>query len=408
MLRSVARLAIPLVGLFAVGLVPVDAASYAVGHTACDGPVCSLGPSHGVPCPIGQPAVGPNTKGQLNQHTLNGVSFDSPTDGWAVGQWSGTDSEGHGCTRTRHWNGTTWRNVSSPTPRLGGNLAAVTAISPTEAWAVGTTADGGEDIGEPLMEHWDGESWSIVDVGSDQATLHAVSALGPDDVWASGIVEDQQTGIYSALMMHWDGTSWSRQDVPSTGKYPTLLALAPISADDVWAVGSSPLIEHWDGQTWTRGPEFADTGYRLAGITALATNDVWAVGWIGSGYHVLTLHWDGSNWTRVAAPNGPQDSARLLSVSAVAPDDVWAVGTANNRLAGTKTLIEHWDGATWSRVASPNHTKLADHPNTLTSIAVLSSDEAWAVGSFGLTTYKYRSIIDRWDGHKWTNYPVNH
>jgi hypothetical protein len=273
---------------------------------------------------------------------------------------------------------------------------------------VGTTADGGEDIGEPLIEHWDGEAWSIVNVGTEQATLHAVAALGPDDVWAVGIIEDQQTGVYSALVLHWDGSSWSRQDVPSTGKYPTLLAVAPISDDDVWAVGSNPLIEHWNGQTWTRDLQFADTGYTLVGITALAANDIWAVGYTGPGYHVITLHWDGISWTRVAAPNGPQDSARLLSVSAAGPDDVWAVGTTADRLAGSRTLIEHWDGANWSRVPSPNRTEFSDQPNTLMSVATLAPDEAWAVGSFGVTTYKYKTIIDKWNGHEWTNFEVNH
>src|SRR5262245_54262964 len=52
----------------------------------------------------------------------------------------------------------------------------------------------------------------------------------------------------------------------------------------------------------------------------------------------------------------PRDSAAQLSdVAAISPDDIWAVGSHIDVVYGTaRTLIEHWNGSTWSEVPAPN------------------------------------------------------
>ena len=72
----------------------------------------------------------------------------------------------------------------------------------------------------------------------------------------------------------------------------------------------------------------------------------------------LVEHWNGSAWSVVPSPNAPGTrSNSLVSVSAVAANDVWAVGYS---LIGFthQTLIEHWDGSswTWCRVRTPPRT----------------------------------------------------
>ncbi|GLY80068.1 hypothetical protein [Actinoallomurus iriomotensis] len=75
-------------------------------------------------------------------------------------------------------------------------------------------------------------------------------------------------------------------------------------------------------------PEGAETS--LHSVTALASNDVWAVGdydWLPTDgqprqYRSVALHWDGTSWTRVLTPDGRH------AVSGVTPDgagDVWMV-----------------------------------------------------------------------------------
>jgi len=69
----------------------------------------------------------------------------------------------------------------------------------------------------------------------------------------------------------------------------------------------------------------------LSSVSAVASNDVWAVGYNllypnTATYHTLTEHWDGSQWAIIPSPN--QDSSQLYGVAAAGTNDVWAVGTS--------------------------------------------------------------------------------
>ena len=55
-----------------------------------------------------------------------------------------------------HWNGTSWKQVRSPSPGAGDVLAAVAAISGADAWAVGSTGAG---VGKILIARWNGTTW---------------------------------------------------------------------------------------------------------------------------------------------------------------------------------------------------------------------------------------------------------
>jgi hypothetical protein len=88
-------------------------------------------------------------------------------------------------------------------------------------------------------------------------------------------------------------------------------------------------------------PQLDDWLNILAGVVTISSNDVWAVGFIGtaSGYEAPeALHWDGSAWAASPVPGGSKSTV-LLAVDAVSSTDVWAVGESSS---GKKTLIEHF------------------------------------------------------------------
>src|SRR3989442_2162400 len=105
-----------------------------------------------------------------------------------------------------------WQIVPSPNPGVGTNtLFAVYAASPTDAWAVGN-AHNAAGIGMPLVEKWDGTSWSAVKVPSvspKENFLYAISGSSSSDVWAVGNQYDTGLSQWKPLAEHWDGTSWS-------------------------------------------------------------------------------------------------------------------------------------------------------------------------------------------------------
>jgi uncharacterized membrane protein len=63
--------------------------------------------------------------------TLFGVAATSASNAWSVGQAL------TGKSIILHWDGTSWKQVPSPTPRGGGAYYAVAATSASNAWAVG-------------------------------------------------------------------------------------------------------------------------------------------------------------------------------------------------------------------------------------------------------------------------------
>jgi hypothetical protein len=271
------------------------------------------------------------------------------------------------------------------------SFAATAAIAGNDIWVVGTTnLDTTSDT--PLAVHFDGTSWKVVPTPTlkGRADFEGVSAVASNDVWAVGAQEISSTGFAQPLIEHWDGTSWSVVSSPKLKQDGVLNAVTAISMNNVWAVGlfdnlSGDLVEHWDGTSWSvvSSPAFNGTNDVLYGISADASNDVWAVGNSNGG---LILHFDGSSWSRTVLPSPRYGFRAHYADTALSPSDVWAVGAIKS---GSKNgaLIEHWDGTRWSTVINPSTA------GNLNAIAAISASDIWAVGTTG---------IENWNGTSWS------
>jgi hypothetical protein len=78
--------------------------------------------------------------------------------------------------------------------------------------------------------------------------------------------------------------------------------------------------------------------------------------------------------------SGPGGSVQ--TVSCASSSQCFAVGSQNNGTSD-KTLIEQWDGNSWSIVPSPNNGTL---PQYLFGVACASTSECWAVGYYSSGT----------------------
>lgn len=324
-----------------------------------------------------------------------------------------------------------------PSPNGGGNineLDGVTAISANDTWAVGfsqVSHDSSSAL-QGLIEHWNGKQWSIVPnpgaSASVQAQLSGVAAVSANNVWAVGNIErDPRSGI-KTLIEHWDGKQWSIIPSPNVGMGDNVLyGLTALSTENIWAVGhfdpsfdanhvpkhwppSQAIIEHWNGSQWSlvSSPGLgASDNMGLSAVTAISTNNVWAVGsiLINHGQPQLTRtlieHWNGSRWSVVPSVNPGPDYNRLQQVSAISANDVWAVGNVGNNKSGS-VLIEHWDGSRWSVVVGANG---GTGDSFLNGVAAISADNVWAVGYFYDAqdpNYVYHTLIEHWNGRQWT------
>jgi hypothetical protein len=129
-------------------------------------------------------------------------------------------------------------------------------------------------------------------------------------------------------------------------------------------------------------------------MSVVSASDVWTVGNYvigntGSPSLTLTEHWDGTSWSVVPSPNVGTSGNRLSGVSAIAPNDVWAVGSSSNNDLVGHTLIEHGHDKHWRVVASPN---VGTANNELNGVAVApGTQNLWAVGYSSLP---FQSLIE--------------
>ena len=142
----------------------------------------------------------------------------------------------------------------------------------------------------------------------------------------------------------------------------------------------------------------------LSDLAVVSANDIWAVGNQGNGtsqIDTLIEHWNGSSWSVVPSPNGIYPINYLISVSAVSSTDVWAAGYTYNGIvsdAKSQNLTLHWNGSVWSVVPSPNRTV---PENRLLGVVAISANDVWAVGD----TYDYtrfKSLTMHWNGSAWS------
>ncbi len=247
-------------------------------------------------------------------------------------------------------------------------------------------------------------AWQVVPTpnsGPVNNQLLGVVAIASNDVWTVGL----QAGSPNPgpIILHWNGAVWSLVP-PAPASTGILYRVDGAASSDVWAVGDadgSAALQHWNGSSWSsvsfsvprggRGVQFRD-------VVALATNDVWAVGWYTAQATLKTLteHWNGTAWSVVSSPNaGRRVETRLIGIGARSPGDIWAVGTFMTRDGVDHTLAEHWNGSAWSIVATPPTTIPGNV--FLADVSTFGTSKAWAVGTEG-----DHSLIERWNGSVWT------
>jgi hypothetical protein len=343
------------------------------------------------------------------QGSLSTVVAASANDVWALG------NEDIGRADALHWDGSAWQQVAIPSPRRADevNLFRAAAVAANDLWVVGDWAGPSTRGYRTLIEHWDGTAWSIVRTPnpSDNDALFGVTALSPKDAWAVGSYVVPRPGHafwpLRTLILHWNGKAWKRVRSPNPSEHNPgasrhhdgLAAVAAVSARNVWAVGSyfrrgrngrhsiQTLVLHWNGKHWKHvaSPNPGKLGHPngLYDVAATSATGIWAVGSYrdGSGMELPLVERRTHAWHAVPAP-GPAafaDELQLKSVAPLSADDAWAAGEyLDDADLEPKALVEHWNGTGWTVVPTPS----AYPADGLAGIAAVSANDVWAVGSW--------------------------
>lgn len=161
-------------------------------------------------------------KGTLSR---TGVAMVSADEGWAV------SSEGFimRCSQG------VWTQWSAPDPTR--KIYAISMASADAGWAVGEKYDGsGSPVGSLILRYANG-TWAETPLSSS-AYLYAVVAVSPTEAWAVGS---------HGTILHATNGQWSPASSP-TGR--TLRGVAMVSAAEGWAVGDGGTILHYQGGKW--------------------------------------------------------------------------------------------------------------------------------------------------------------
>jgi len=329
------------------------------------------------------------------RNDLDSVSGSSASDIWAVGQ------------RVIHYDGSAW--TAFPAPQIdgeagasaGNQLTGVADISPDNVWAVGNLNVDADNPNQ-LIEHYDGTSWSVspgpsFSAGETQPSLASVTALSASDVWAAGTVTVDDLAFFP-LLEHFDGTSWTATAVglSDTGMF----SVSADATNDVWAVGTGGSALHFNGKAWNllTIPIPGNGENALFSVTALAPNNVWAVGFYVEESNEarpripLIEHWNGISWQIIPSPNpgGSNNSNELFGVTAVSAKDIYAYGYSFVISSGdSNTLVMHWDGTSWTVVSSPDPKYKSILNDGLSAGTVLPTGDLWLVGGESI----FRSLV---------------
>jgi hypothetical protein len=208
--------------------------------------------------------------------------------------------------------------------------------------------------------------------------------------------------VLATLAEHFDGNRWTAFPLPNVGVQENcLMAVSMPSAGRAWAVGyfvngkfqQQTLIEHFDGSVWSVVPSPSPGALEniLYGVAAISDSDVWAVGAQQDSnglWHTLTERWNGSAWSVVNAFDAGVNGNQFYAVKALASNNVYAVGQQAGAGFPSQSLIEHWNGSTWTAVSSP-----ADAASVLPLGVTATATSLTSVGEQETDTAPYTTYV---------------
>jgi hypothetical protein len=267
--------------------------------------------------------------------------------------------------------------------------------------------------------------WTVIQspmLGSGDNSFGSISAATPNNVWTVGnfLPDDPSANPDATLSLaaHYDGTSWSITPTPNAGPNFNTLFGVEATGGQAWAVGvrqnddfrDRTLVEHWDGNSWqiVDVPQPGAGGDMLFSVSAPSPSDVWAVGQqqvtVDGPFSTLVEHWDGHSWSVVPAANPGSTGDSFYGVLAQHPGPVWAVGQQNGANGPDQPLIEAWDGIEWNVVPSPSH---GSKSGALFSIAG-SNRRLVAVGQTEDAVAASQPLVETFDGDHWADAAIPH
>ena len=142
----------------------------------------------------------------------------------------------------------------------------------------------------------------------------------------------------------------------------------------------------------------------LNGVSCVTASYCVAAGYANNGSFDQTLveQWNGHTWSIVSSPNtSTSQNNDFYDVSCVTASFCVAAGYANNG-SFDQTLVEQWNGTAWSIVPSPNTS--TSQANYLYGVSCVTASFCVAVGSASNGSVD-QTLAEQWNGAGWSIVP---
>jgi hypothetical protein len=213
-------------------------------------------------------------------------------------------------TLAEQWNGSAWSLVATPVPAPAAPqvLEGISCSGVAFCVAVGFAQSQVKGAGQPLIEQWNGSSWSLMASAAAGGQLLGISSVGSSFCMADGYVKG--SSAVQDLSEQWNGSTWSAVAVPT-----------PVTAVGGGLAGLSCV-----------GPSLC-----VASGVNLTTMD-------SSSGTTQILMWNGESWAPETSPSigASGDLTPLYAVSCVAHQACMSVGSDTDNNAGTSVTLAEW------------------------------------------------------------------
>lgn len=349
----------------------------------------------------------PQNSSVSQKNAMDGVSCVGPTFCFAVGgYYTGTNpTVKH--TQTQQWNGSAWSVISSPNvtgPTVLSNfLNGVSCVSKTFCVAAGYYTQTGSGQDQTLIEQWNGHAWTIVtsaDVAGVSNDLNAVSCLSATFCVAAGDTINTSF-VNQTLIERWNGNAWSVVASPNSSTQSNFLWGVSCStktfcmADGYYdtSSGEFTLIERWNGLAWA-----VVSSPNHSGGASFPTDDLWSVScvkkvsnfcmaaghYLNSGFVKRTLveKWNGTTWSVVRSPNtsSTQNDAWYSGISCPTTSFCMDTTFSSPNTGNEQTVALEWNGTTFAIVPSADTSPTQD--NRLQATSCPTTTFCLAVGQY--------------------------
>ncbi len=237
---------------------------------------------------------------------------------------------------------------------------------------------------------------------------------------AVGNNNGNETLTTGTLAESWNGSFWSVVPSPSpssSANFDSLSGVSCTSTTFCMAVGTNShattLIESWNASVWSvvPSPSPSSDGNSLDNVSCVSAKDCVAVGSTGGNSttfsQTLVESWDGTTWSVTPTPTPVYNNNSFQSVSCTSSTSCMAVGeTAQCVLTPVfscgpmhQMLVESWNGTSWSIDTTPNE----NGTDSLASVSCSSSTSCVGLGdSLNSSTGVSEGLVDSWNGTSWT------